>query len=158
VGLGLAAALLLRSSVTLNAAHARDPREPLVVAPSTMELRDMVAFLEDWSVRTAQDQHALSVGVQSDLGPLVGWYLRDFADLRFEPTPSAEEGYGALVLAARTGQSRPEGYVGQRFRVQARSDAPLGAAHDALAWWLMGTRGGTIERDAIELWVKSERE
>lgn len=154
VGLALVAGLLVRSSVSLNFAHARDPREPLVVAPSSPDLKDMVAFLEDWSVRRALDQHALSIGVQEDLEPLVSWYLRDFSDLELIHSPGPAPEHGALVLEPRQGGAGPAGYVGQRYRLQTWSDAPLGDGRQGLAWWLLGTGGGSVQARMIELWVR----
>jgi len=153
LGLALAAALTLRSSVALNFAYARDPREPLVVAPSAVDLRDMVAFLESWSSRTALDQHALTIGVQRDLEPLVPWYLRDFR-VGLVSAPGNEQGYDAYVLPAGDGTPPPAGYKSTRFVLQTSSDTPLGSARDGLAWWLVGTQGGPVQRKVVELWVK----
>jgi len=154
LGLALVGALTLRSSVALNFDHARDPREPLVVAPSAVNLRDMVGFLENWSARTALDQHALTIGVQRDLGPLVPWYLRDFAGLRLIGATDDASQFDALVLAAGDQAAPPAGYAGTRFVLQTASDAPLGSPRDALAWWLVGTQGGAVRQEALELWVK----
>jgi len=153
VGLALAGALTLRSSVALNLAHARDAREPLVASPSAAGLRDMVAFLENWSARTALDQHALTIGVQEDLGPLVPWYLRDF-QVGLIGASHGTPGFDALVVAADGSTSPPAGYMGTRFLLETSSDAPLGSARDGLAWWLVGTQGGPVQRRTMELWVK----
>ncbi len=158
VGLALVGGLLLRSSVALSFTNARDPREPLVAAPTSVDVRDMVAFLEGWSSRVALDQHALSIGVQDDLGPLIPWYLRDFATLQRLHAPDPSGRYGALVFRAGQGPAVPEGYVGQRYRLRSTSGAPLGSDRAAMAWWLVGTGGGTIQPEMIELWVKPEGE
>lgn len=153
LGLAFAGMLALRSSVALNLAHARDAREPLVATPSAMGLRDMVSFLENWSARTALDQHALTIGVDERLGPLVPWYLRDF-ETRVLAAPSAALGLDALVLPEGNETPAPAGYAGTRFVLQTVSEAPLGSGRDALAWWLVGTQGGTVRQQALKLWIK----
>jgi len=153
LGLGLAACLIVRQSVNLNFIYARDAREPLLAAPSSVDLNDMVAFLEDWSARKALDQHALTIEVASNLGPLVPWYLRDFP-VRVLPSPGADDGAGALVLAAQPEKAALPGYVGQRYQLLTTSDTPLGSFREGLSWWLLRTGGGPVQRQACELWVK----
>ncbi len=154
VGLTLVASLLLRSGIALNFAQARDAREPLVVAPSSVDLNDMVSFLEEWSVRKTLDQHTLTIGVQQDLAPLVAWYLRDFGNARLILPGAETAGYGALVLSAGQQPAVGEGYASQRYRLRTSSDAPLGSGRAALSWWLLGAGGGTAQPEQIELWVK----
>ena len=148
LGLGLLACLAVRMSVRVGFTHARDPREPLVVRPSAVDLKDMVRFLEDWSVRKEGDQHALTVAVDESLSPLVPWYLREF------PAPAATAAAGAIVVRSEPARPALAGYVGQRFRLRSWSDAPLGSGQNAVAWWLLGTGGGVVQAETLELWIK----
>jgi hypothetical protein len=153
LGLGLAGCLLLRNSVSANLRHARDPREPLAVAPSSVDLKDMTAFLQDWSLRAAGDEHELSVAVDDDLEPLVTWYLRDFTALRVVSAPSADVEAGALLAVDALGEAPPAGYVGQQFRLQTDLRVPL-APRQALAWWLLRSGQSDLRADTCKLWVK----
>ena len=152
-GLGLAGCLLVRNSVSLNLTYARDPREPLVAAPSSVDLKDMTAFLEDWSLRQALDEHELSVAVDDDLEPLATWYLREFTALRVVSSPLASVQAGALVATDEPEQPVPTGYVGQRYRLWTSLRAPLGG-RQALAWWLLRAGEGSVQAETCKLWVK----
>ncbi len=153
LGLGLAACFTLRSSVSVNFANARDAREPLVVAPSSQDLRDLVAFLEDWSSRKALDQHALTLAVDSSLDPLVPWYLRDFRTVRLRRDALQDTDAGAVISG---GDERPAiaGYAGTTYRLWTYSDAPLGTVADAAGWWLLRIQGGATQAVSCRLWVK----
>jgi hypothetical protein len=154
LGMGLAASFLLRQSISLNFVYARDAREPLVVSPTSVDLKDMTAFLRDWSVRTAMDKHALAITVGADLEPLVTWYLREFAALRVRPSPLADTQAGAIVVRAGPGRPVSAGYARQRYRLLTHSDAPLGTGLQALSWWLLRTGGGHVQAETCELWIK----
>ncbi len=153
LGLGLAGCLLLRNTVSLNLAFARDAREPLVVAPTSLDVRDMTAFLEDWSSRKALDQHALSVAVGEDLAPVVPWYLRDFTWLRLLPAPLADADAGAVISGRGPSDPSPAGYASQRYRLRTTAE-PFGAGGHGLAWWLLRTAGGQVQAETCKLWVK----
>mgnify|MGYP005853404859 CR=1 FL=1 len=153
LGLGLAGCLLLRNSINTNFFYARDPREPLVAAPSSIDLKDMTVFLEDWSLRRALDEHELSVVVDDDLGPLVTWYLREFKALRTVPSPLADAKAGALVALDEPSQPAPAGYIGQRYRLRTSLPTPLGGRR-ALAWWLLRAGEGAVQAEMCRLWVK----
>ncbi len=153
LGLGLAACFTLRSSVSVNFLYARDAREPLVVAPSSLDLRDMVRFLEDWSGRKALDQHALTLAVDSSLDPLVPWYLRDFQTVRLRQDALADGDAGAVISGS---DQRPPntGYAGTTYHLWTYSDAPLGSVADAAGWWLLRIQGGAVQAASCQLWVK----
>ncbi len=154
LGLGLLASFLVRNTASLNFAHGRDAREPMLAAPSAVDVRDMVTFLADWSGRKLGDQHALAIAVQADLEPVVPWYLRDFAIVRLEPSPTGEGSVGAVVRRYQPASAPLPGYVGQRYRLRTSSRAPLGGARQALSWWLVRTGGGVVEAETCELWIR----
>lgn len=154
IGFGLAACLTLRSSVSLNLAHGRDPHEPMVGAATTLELRDMVAFLEDWSVRRALDQHALPIVLEADLEPLVPWYLRDFVLRPVSTAPADIEGAAVITRGGEQPPALPPGYVGQTYRLQRTSERPFATPLQALEWWLVRTGGGEVQAETCQLWVK----
>ncbi len=154
LGLGLAGCLLVRNSISLNHVFARDPREPLVVSPTSVDVRDMVAFLETWSVRTALDQHALSIAVGPDLEPLVPWYLRDFGALRLSAAPQDMAAADALVTAGVVEGSSTVGYASTTYRLRNVCDAPLADAYSAFGWWLLRVGGGAVRPETCRLWVR----
>ncbi len=150
----LLGSLLLRQCVSLNFAHARDAREPLLSDPTSLGVRDMVAFLEDWSVRTTLDQYTLPIAVEADLAPVIPWYLRDFRDVQVTPSPLVEPRAEALVLRAEPQQPLVAGYARQRYYVSSILAEPAGSIRQALGWWLLGVGGGTVQAEACELWIK----
>lgn len=154
VGFGLVGALLVRNCVSLNLVYARDAREPILVAPSSPDLKDMVVFLEDWSVRRALDQHALSIAAEDGLEPLVPWYLKDFAFLHLLASPSSGVDAGAVVVSSRDESRLLSGFARTRYRLRTVSDTPLGNWRQALGWWMLREGGGPVRADSIELWVQ----
>ena len=160
VGLGLAAGLLLRNAMSLAHETARDAREPVLEAPTSMGVRDLKAFLEDWSVRRALDQHALTLSVGIDTAPILPWYLRDFEGLRLRRAPEADTEAGAVVRlrSDNTAQLAPVGYARTEYRLQSSSDAPLGNLNQALGWWLLRVAGGPTQEQRVELWVRIVKE
>lgn len=153
LGLGMLSCLLLRNTVGLNLAYARDPHEPLVVNPSSIDLKDLVAFTESWSARKVGDQHALAIATEEGLAPLIPWYLREF-NLRLLPSPTEEAGADAVVLSTQPGRAALTGYVGQRYRLWTSLEAPRLMERQALSWWLLRSGGDMTEARTIELWVK----
>jgi hypothetical protein len=154
LGLGLAGCLLVRNSISLNHVFARDPREPLVVSATSVDVRDMVAFLEAWSVRTALDQHALTIAVGPDLEPLVPWYLRDFGALRLSAAPRDMATADALVTVGVVEGSSTVGYASTTYRLRNVCDAPLADAYSAFGWWLLRVGGGAVRPETCRLWVR----
>jgi hypothetical protein len=154
LGLGLAACLLVRSSAFLNFSLARDAREPIASAPTSVSVRTMVAFVEEWSLRRAMDTHAMTVAVDTSLDPVVPWYLRDFPALRLSAAPFAEPGAGAIVTSVQPDAPAPSGYAGTRFTWRTSASPALGSGRRALSWWLMRDGGGSVQGDAIEVWVQ----
>ncbi len=119
-----------------------------------VDLKDMVVFLEDWSVRKALDQHALSIAAEAGLEPLVPWYLKDFAFLQLLASPSSGVDAGALVVSSRAESQLLSGFARTRYRLRTASDAPLGNWRQALGWWMLREGGGPVRADSIELWVQ----
>lgn len=154
VGLGLAGCLLVRNSVSLNQVYARDPREPLVVAPTSVDVRDMVSFLEAWSARKALDQHALTIAASPDLEPLLTWYLRDFSALRLSSSPQDMAEAEALVTTGPVEGLETSGYASTTYRLRTVCDAPFADSYSAFGWWLLRVGGGAVRRETCRLWVR----
>ncbi len=154
LGLGVAGCLLVRNSVSLNHVYARDPREPLVVAPTSVDVRDMVSFLETWSVREALDQHALTIAASPDLEPLVPWYLRDFSALRLSSAPEDMAEAEALVTTGAVEGLETSGYASTTYRLRTVCDAPFADSYSAFGWWLLRVGGGAVRPETCRLWVR----
>ncbi|MGQ9681197.1 MAG: glycosyltransferase family 39 protein [Anaerolineae bacterium] len=160
VGLGLAGSLLFRQAVSLNHEMARDAREPLLETPTSPNVRDLVAFLEDWSIRRTLDQHALTVSAGVDTAPILPWYLREFEGLRLRRVPEADTDAGAVLRLASGNEAQPvpAGYVRTRYRVSTSADEPLGDLGQAFGYWLLRVAGGPVQEQRVELWVKIVKE
>ncbi|MDI7276120.1 MAG: hypothetical protein QME94_09075 [Anaerolineae bacterium] len=154
LGLGVAGCLLLRQSASLNHAYARDAREPLLVAPSSVDLRDMVTFLEDWSARKALDQHALIVAAGSDLEPLVPWYLREFEALRLCSAPQDVTEADALVTSGAAHGVGTSGLASTAYDLRTVCDGPLADPYGAFGWWLLRVGGAEVRAETCRLWVR----
>lgn len=85
---GFGAALLfllliaaLSSTWGLSLARGADPREPLVVQPSSTDLRTAAAELAQLSIERYRNPATIPLAVQETLGTAPRWYFRDFRDV-----------------------------------------------------------------------------
>ncbi len=65
--------------VSMN--RANDPREPLVVQPSDINLRTAAAELAQVSTERYRNAHQIPLGIQTTLGYAPRWYFRDFQNV-----------------------------------------------------------------------------
>jgi hypothetical protein len=169
--MGAAAAVLLmlsafsvRTAWGVNFLRSSDPMEPLVVAPTSPDVRSLISTLEGLSKRRQGDPRVLSVGVQSAHEDVLGWYLREFDKADFGASLARSSPADAMISDLPEGDDSPqgpEGYVGQRFEIRSRwSLEELGAGMgDPAFWrWLLDRQapGNPSYRDVI-LWTLRER-
>jgi len=158
----LMAALLLvlmtigtvRTTTAMAYQTGRDPREPLVVEPTSTEVSDLAAFVSDYSSRKAGDPHELTVAYEQDLDPLIGWYLRDMVRLDQVGDALLRSTQGALVARERTDETHPAGYAGQRFRLHERWPEQQLSTRERLRWFMFRDAVGWIESETVRVWVR----
>ena len=115
VGLAL---FLLFSLVSLSSAwglslvRGADPREPLVVQPSSTDLRTGAAALAQLSIERYRNPAAIPLGIQSTLGYAPRWYFRNFADARLVEGSRPDLPEAALLAFDAPA---PPGRIGQRI-------------------------------------------
>ncbi len=141
---GLESALRVAGSVLLAASafwalhtgwqlaynHASDPREPLVVGATDVDVRYLPRFLRQVSEVRAGHPDKLPIAVQRTLGPVPRWYLRDFLDMRTTEGSHPDQPTVVLLEAA---EPAPPGWIGQRVRL-------------GLAWQWPGLTGPSLVR------------
>jgi hypothetical protein len=135
----------LSTAWSLNINHANDPREPLVVQPSDINLRTSVAELEQVSTERYRNAHQIPVGLQSTLGYAPRWYFRDFRDQR-EVTGNTDLPEAALLDAA----TPPAAGLGKKVFIGQTWQWTIGDTVGLLRW--LKTRGegnGLGTREAV---------
>ncbi len=169
--MGAAAAVLLllsafsvRTAWGVNFLRSSDPMEPLVVAPTSPDVRSLISTLEGLSKRRQGDPRVLSVGVQSAHEGVLGWYLREFDKADFGSPLARSSPADAMISDLPEGDDSsqgPEGYVGQRFEIRSRwslEELDAGMGDPAFWRWLLDRQapGSPSYRDVI-LWTLRER-
>ncbi len=169
--MGAAAAVLLllsafsvRTAWGVNFLRSSDPMEPLVVAPTSPDVRSLISTLEGLSKRRQGDPRVLSVGVQSAHEGVLGWYLREFDKADFGSPLARSSPADAMISDLPEGDDSsqgPEGYVGQRFEIRSRwslEELDAGMGDPAFWRWLLDRQapGSPSYRD-VTLWTLRER-
>jgi len=140
----------------LNFAHAGDPRELMIGQSTAPEVRLFVQRLEALSLAQSGDRHTLPVTVETRTGPVVAWYLREFArQTLVEELTAPPDTYAAVTLAV-TDPPIGETFRGQGFPLRSHW-LPWGLWGQDLARWLLFTAGSqpTVDQELV-LWVASE--
>lgn len=148
--LGLLLAWTFRQAMMLNFTDnaAYNPQEWIVTRAASPNVRDLVSDLESQSRWRANDSHALVVQVDSSLGPIVQWNLRDFRFAQFAARPTLDPGTQAVVSAV--GAPAPPGaWIAQRYQLELTRGVEAGSRLRALIYRDVGLLDST---DAI-LWV-----
>lgn len=155
-----AAILVVMTIFTIRAATAvayqtaRDPREPLVYQPSSAQLRDFEALVADTSSRQAGDPHILDIAYEESFTPWVAWALRDYPNAQAVASVGQAPQAMALVTAPRDKDTRPSGYMGQRFRLRETWSSQGLSFRDRLRWFIYRSPVGAEQATEIELWVR----
>lgn len=109
-------------------AHARagDSRELLVQDATAVEVRDLVATLEDRSWSEVGTAAGLPITLEAPRDSVLAWYLRDFSAVRRVDSLDglgAEELDSAVVSQRRTWSGGGASYAGQDFALRRRWDS-----------------------------------
>jgi hypothetical protein len=148
--------LTVSISCSLNYRRGSDPREIMVVSPTSCGLFDLVETVEMVSSRKG-DPRAVAMTVHQGAGPALAWYLRDFDDVKFvaQLSPSVDT---PLVIAPAGEQEPTLGaqYSGQDFALASSWKLQGLAGSDLLEWLLYRRVRTPAQTDNLVLWVKQE--
>jgi len=148
--LALLSAWTFRQAMMLNFTDdgAYNPQEWIVTRAASPNVRDLVRDLESQSRWRANDTHAIAVQVDSSLGPMVQWNLREFRAAQFAARTTLVPGTQAIVSVV--GAPTPPGaWIAQRYRLEMTRGVDAGGRLRALIYRDVGLLEST---DAI-LWV-----
>jgi uncharacterized protein (TIGR03663 family) len=145
--------LTVRTEVLLNYVRARDPVELIVgrtTAPDVLELAQSASKL---SSQLQGDPRIMAWQVDETLEVPLGWYLRDFTDVRFVSRVPSNVDVAGIIL--RADAPAPAHYAGVRYRLHAVWPGGNVTLLDWLRWWI-GYRSGLLPQAADEaiLWVR----
>jgi len=144
----------IRASTAVAYQTARDPREPLVYQPSSTQLRDFEALVAATSSRQAGDPHILDIAYEEAFTPWVAWALRYYPNAQEVASVGQASQATALVTAPRDKDSRPSGYIGQRFRLRESWSGEGLSFRDHLRWFIYRSPVGAEQATEINLWVR----
>ncbi|MHB1295789.1 MAG: hypothetical protein ACYC4R_12425 [Anaerolineae bacterium] len=155
VALLLVAAVVVTVRATTAVAYqtGRDPRERLVFAPTSVQVRDLEALAEQISSRQVGDPRLLDVDYEEALEPLAAWHLRDYSQARAVSAIDAGLGRTALLAAVRAEADWPAGYVAQRFRWREYWPAQYLSLPERIRWFLYRYPSGMVAADEVQFWV-----
>jgi len=131
------ALLVLTAHMGAPAAYLAESAPAEMLAPTTAapDVRNMVRVAEELSYQRLRDPHRLAVTVDRSLEPLLGWYLRDFVELKFVSSVGMQPNTPLVIVPATGEHAALPRYVGQRFRLSTWW-RPEGLSGRALGRWL----------------------
>ncbi|MBI4791021.1 MAG: TIGR03663 family protein [Chloroflexi bacterium] len=154
LAIALALTLLLawtfRQMVLANFSSPPNPQEWLVGRTTSLNVRDLANDLQDISRWRANDSRTINILVDDSLGPIVGWYLRDFRNARWVARPTMGEGIQALVLPANA-PATAENLMSQRYRLELARSANL---QPNFLRWLIFRDVGNVDYSEAVLWIQ----
>ncbi len=149
VVLTLMTAWTIRQTALVNFSGVWNPRDWLIASAASPNVRDMVGDLEDVSRWRANDSHAMTMIVDTSLGPMAEWYLRDFRNAQFLAHPTMVPEIQALVLSPNT-PVNPGKLMSQQYRLEtARAAGP----QENLVRWLIFRDVGNLTPTLAAVWI-----
>lgn len=139
----------LRQTAMLNfpAGGALNIQEWMIARAASPNVRDLVSDIKDMSRWRANDTHTIVIAVDSSLGPILEWNLRDMANARFLERPAAAPDVQALVLTANS-PAPAEEWIAQKYQIEMTRGVPAGALRA-----LIFRDVGSIDSNDAVLWV-----
>jgi hypothetical protein len=139
----------IRQLTMLNfpAGGALNPQEWMITRAATPNVRDLVSDLENTSRWRANDTHTIGVAVDSSLGPLLEWNLRELTNARYVQRPTASLDVQALVLPM-SASAPAESWISQRYQIEFTRGEPASPLRA-----LLFRDAGNIETTSVVLWV-----
>jgi uncharacterized protein (TIGR03663 family) len=143
----------VRATTALAYETARDPRERMVVKPTSVQVAQFAAYAPVLSSRTTGKPGAIDAEYEAALEPWMGWYLRDFDRARSVPAVGPFSYSTVLITVAHEGETPPADYAGRRFRLQETwPEQPL-SLRERLRWFLYRYPAGQEGGSEFWLWV-----
>ncbi len=146
-----------RTGWHLNFSALGQPAEPLASPASSPQVRTLVSTLERVSSARETDQHIIAVTVEESTGPVVAWYLRDFAHVQY--VSGSSQPFVTPVFITPASETEPPasgGYAGQAFDLETawQSESLWGA--EWLRWLLFREFPQPLSSDKVVLWVRQD--
>jgi uncharacterized protein (TIGR03663 family) len=120
------------TSLSLNFYADTGPSERLVAPATSADVRRMVGMLEAYSLQREGDKHLIGVEVDGRLQSVLGWYLRDFKQVRFVRVPHLSIQSPVAVVLPGEWPGGDEDFVCQSLKLE-ESWQP--SAFDGPRWW-----------------------
>ncbi|HHX63318.1 MAG TPA: hypothetical protein GX702_00335 [Chloroflexi bacterium] len=158
LGLALVALLVptVRATTALTYETARNPRERMVVRPTSMQFADLVDYMSMLSLRATGKPYAMEIEYEAALDPWMSWYLRDFDGARRVQSVGPQPHAVALVTAPREDGAPSGEYVGRRYRLQESRPEQSLSLRERLRWFLYRYPAGEERATELWLWVLAE--
>lgn len=143
-GLLQSVGLLLLVILAVNMVHQADqvafyransPNEPMVLAPTSEDVKILAADLKDLSRLSGTEGMAIQADARYRL-PLA-WYLRDFRDVRFSGQVGTKPEAPVVIAPAdqeKTLKTALKGYGSDRYQLRATWTSPQSAIAEWLTW------------------------
>lgn len=158
--LSLLMLITLSTSFGLAYRRANDPREPLVVEGTSLNVRDLPVVLEQASMQRLGATEIIPITVDEAVGPVVRWYLRHF---RHQTWRSGDLGARVTTQAVITplkpyAPALGAAYFGEDFAV-GRAWQPRNMSWADWANWLLYRKSpARPQEERVVLWLKAETE
>ncbi|MGB0384284.1 MAG: glycosyltransferase family 39 protein [Ardenticatenaceae bacterium] len=152
-GLGLTLLLLLTlisftNSWGVSIERAADPREPLVVLPTSPSLETAAEQVTQISIERYRHPAKIPLGIQRTLGYAPRWYFRHFENITL--VDGSHAGLPEASLLDSQQPPPPQADIGQRIWIGTSWQWPISEAVPFLRWLKMREEpAGIIERTAI---------
>ena len=146
------------SAWNLSLERADNPAEPMIVEATSPDIRHLPETIANLSNERLRERDAMAVTYDRELGPLVGWYLRGFRDVRVSSQPAGPDLTPAVIVPySPEPPALGKDYIGQRFHLQRLWNNP-GLSGSKRARWLLyrNVTDGYVDVDAI-LYVQVPR-
>lgn len=157
-GAALSLFLMICGTTRLTTALAyqtgRDPREGMLVQPSSVQIKDLEELIMTLSSRQAGDPRAISLDYEQVLDPWIGWILREYPKARPVASIDPRTESMALITRMRAKEEWPAGFMGQTFRLRETWDDATLSSRARLRWAIMRDPVGKVQATEVYLWVR----
>jgi len=141
----------MRSAWNLSLERADNPAEPMIVEATSPDVHHMADVIANLSNERLQQRGAIAIAYHESLGPLVGWYLRSFRNVR-TITQYDVQNLPPVVITPFSNNPPPLGqdYIGQRIHLQRLWHKPDLRGSERARWLLYrDVTTGYVDMDAI---------
>lgn len=144
------------ASWRLNYGPLKDlPFQPMISQPASTRLLTLLEDLSRLSAEETGDTHQLDLAVVDLERPVLHWYLRDFAHVRYVSSFAAADGAAVIVSGSETGEPVDDSYVGQDLAMISQWTPQLVEGKDWVRWYLFRFLPNHIPgSDQVILWVR----